>query len=90
MSTNKAKVAATLYGTVRHSANDEAYCVKLMLEYVVLYGTTYRAAKFPVEVMNPRNESDLRDAVKDYLVAYLNTKYAPEHFATRDVMLFGL
>ena len=90
MSVNRARVSATLYGSVRHPPDSINYTVTAMFEFVVLYGTTVRSGKFPVTVVEPRNEGDFRDSVKDALVTELNTRYPGELFIRRDVMLFGL
>jgi hypothetical protein len=87
--TTKARVAATLYGTVRKAEADSDYHTKVMLEYYVLHAP-HRNAKVPIEVIDARNESDFREQIREGLLTYLNDKYPGSAFVARDIMLFGL
>ena len=84
-----AKVAATRIGAVRHSKTDADNIVKVEVEWVFLFGTTYRAAKFAAQIVGPRNEQDFKDAVKDALLEYLQGEFPAENLQSRDIMLFG-
>jgi hypothetical protein len=84
-----AKIAATRFGAVRHPLTDAEGTAKVMLEYVFLSGTTYRAAKYEVSVLAPKNEQDFKDSVKDALVYELREHFPTEDIRAKDIMLFG-
>lgn len=89
MRSNKARVAATLYDTVRRPAGAIDYTVKVMLECVILFGLP-RSQKIEITVNGMKNEEDLHSTIKEELVNVLNTKYPTENFVVRDIMLFAV
>lgn len=87
---SQARIAATRFGAVRHSVGDEDYCAKVVLEWVFLYGDTYRAGKHEVSVIGSKNEQDFRDAVKEALLTHLQAQFPALDLKSKDLMLFGL
>ena len=87
---NQAKVSATRLGAVRHSQIDVDYCAKVEIEWVFLYGVSYRAGKYLSKVMDSKNEQDFKDAIKEDLLTHLQTIFPSEDLKLKDVMLFGL
>jgi hypothetical protein len=60
--------------------------LEIMLDYVIVTGAVNRSGKTNVIVTDLSSETNMKDQLRDALEDYLNVRFAPEVFQSRDIL----